>query len=167
MANADTNVCAMGVMPFENWTRNPTIGQLTTQVFTSELIVSGAYNVTPLGELGLFRLRRRILPGELLRSEDYKSMASQLGVDVIVQGRVVEEGVDRSHGGVPTPYLSINIDLYDARTGRLLANSVHRRVGSEYRKIMHYGVVTTSSGLIQKMSQEIISDWSSKGVICR
>lgn len=166
VANGDTSVCTLGVMPFENWTRKSTIAPLATQVFTSELITSDAYNVVQVGEIGFFRLRQRIVPGSLLSADDYATMAEQLGVDVVVQGRVVEEGVERSHGDA-SPYLALNIDIYDARSGTLLLNSVHRRSGAEYRKVMHFGVVTTSSGLMQKMSQEIISDWLSKGVVCR
>lgn len=167
VAEADKNVCSLAVMPFENWTRNPAVAQMATHIFTSELISQKSYAVIQPGEVGLFRLRRRILPGALLLADDYVALTNQLGVDAVVQGRVVEEGSEASHRGDPTPYLAFNVDLYDARTGRLLANSVHHRNGAEYRKIMHFGVVTTASGLAQKMAQEIINDWLSKGVLCQ
>ncbi|NOY12270.1 MAG: hypothetical protein GXP51_00805 [Deltaproteobacteria bacterium] len=167
VASADTNVCRIAVMPFENWTRNSELSLLVSRLFSAELVRSQQFNLVQEGNVGMFLLRHRLLPGALLYKDHYEALNSQLEVDAVVQGRVVDAGTESRYGGTPVPYLSLNIDLYDARTGQLLLNSVHQRWGDDYRKILHFGVVTTSSGLIKKMSQEIINDWFDKGVKCR
>lgn len=163
---AQTNVCSVAVLPFESWARTPETGLVAYRLFNAELIGSEQFNVVPEGDIGLFRLRQRMLPGETLHKSIYNALAAQLSADAAVIGRVVEAGMD-SRGGERVPFVALQVDLYDLRTDQLLLSTVHQRWGDEYRKIMHFGLVTTTSGLLEIMSQEIITDWLSKGVKCR
>lgn len=164
---ADTNVCNIAVLPFENWTRKLAVGSSAYRLFSAELIASKGFNVAAEGDVGLFRLRHRMLPGAMMHKDLYRSLAEQLNVDAVVLGRVVATGVDRRRGTGRVPFVELQVDLYDLRADRMLLSTVHRRWGDEYRKIMHFGLVTTTSGVMQKMSQEIIADWSNKGVMCQ
>ncbi|WP_303720802.1 hypothetical protein [Malonomonas rubra] len=167
MSDADTNICNVAVLPFENWTQKSELTLLAGRMFASQLIQSKAFNTVQEGDVGMFLLRQRLLPGNLLYKEHYAALENQLDIDAVIQGRIVEAGSYSQRGGRRIPLLSLYIDMYDARSGKLLLNSVHQRRGDEYRKVMHFGVVTTNSGLIEKMSREIINDWFSKGVTCR
>lgn len=167
VANADTKVCSVALVPFENWTRRGELAQLGGRIFASELVQNGQYSLVQEGEIGIFFLRQRLMPGTLLYKEHYDSLASQYQADAVILGRIVESGKERRRGGASVPYLSLHVDMYDARSGRLLLNSVHQRWGDDYRKVMHFGVITTQSGLMKKMAQEIINDWVAKGVVCR
>lgn len=166
-AGAETNVCNVAVLPFESWTRTPETGLIAYRLFSSELIGSEQFNVVAEGDVGLFRLRQRLLPGATLHKSIYNAMAEQMSADVAVVGRVVEAGMDSRHGADRVPFVALQVDLYDLRTDQMLLSTVHQRWGDEYRKIMHFGLVTTTSGLLKIMSQEIINDWLSKGVRCR
>ena len=167
VATADTNVCNIAVLPFENWTRKSELSMQASRLFVSKLVQSQHFNLVQEGDVGAFLLRQRLLPGTLLYKDHYEALESQLDLDAVIQGRIVEAGMVNRRGSSRVPYISLHIDMYDARNGQLLLNSVHQRWGDDYRKAMHFGVVTTSSGLLEKMSQEIINDWFTKGVRCR
>lgn len=167
IADADTNICNVAVLPFENWTQKSELTLLAGRMFASQLVQSKAFNTVQEGDVGMFLLRQRLLPGTLLYKKHYAALEDQLDLDAVIQGRIVEAGSYNQRGGRAIPLLSLNVDVYDARNGQLLLNSVHQRRGDDYRKVMHFGVVTTNSGLIEKMSQEIINDWFNKGVSCR
>lgn len=167
VAAAETNICSVAVMPFENWTRKSELSLLASRWLASELVQSQRFNMVQEGNVGMFLLRERLLPGTLLYKDHYDTLDKQMDVDAVIQGRVVDAGMVSRHGSELVPYLSLHVDIYDARTGQLLLNSVHQRWGDDYRKIMHFGVETTSSGLMKKMAQEIINDWFDKGVTCQ
>lgn len=167
MANADLKVCSVALMPLENWTQQKELPQLVGQNLASELIVSKEFSLVQDGDVGMFMLRQRMRPGTHLYREHFAALDDQLKLDAIIQGRIVETGTVIRRGGQKVPFLSLHLDMYDARTGHLLLNTVHRRFGDDYRKVMHFGVVTTKSGLAAKMSQEIIEDWLDKGIRCR
>lgn len=167
VASAETNICNVAVLPFENWTRKSELSLQTGRLFVAALVQQQQFNVVQEGDVGMSLLRQRLLPGALLYNEHYSALENQLNLDAVILGRIVDAGTDSHRGGEPVPFLSLHIDMYDVKTGQLLLNSVHQRWGDDYRKVMHFGVVTTSTGLIEKMSQEIINDWFEKGVTCR
>lgn len=167
VSDAETNVCTLAVLPFENWTPKGELALLGSRLFASELVQSGGFNLIQQGDIGMFFLRQRLMPGSLLYKDHYVELAEQFKIDAVIQGRVVKSGSDSRRGLEPVPFLSLHIDMYDAHTGKLLLNSAHQRWGDDYRKLMHFGLVTTSSGLMKKMAQEIINDWIAKGVVCR
>jgi hypothetical protein len=167
VANAETNICNLAVLPFENWTRRSELSLLSGRIFASQLIQSQRFNMIQEGDVGMFLLRQRLLPGSLLYQDHYDAIGNQLDIDAVIQGRIVEAGSINRRGSGQVPYVSLHIDMYDARSGRLLLNTVHQRWGDDYRKALHFGVVTTNSGLVERMSQEIINDWFAKGVTCQ
>ncbi|SHI54134.1 hypothetical protein SAMN02745165_00353 [Malonomonas rubra DSM 5091] len=167
MAGADTNICSVVLLPFENWTRKQEVALLTERLFTSQLLQTGEFNLVQAGDVGMFFLRQRLRPGSSLFKRHLTDMASQLEVDVVIQGRVVDAGSVRRSGDEKVPFLSLAFNVYDADTGALVLNTVHQRKGDDFRKLMHFGVETTLSGLTEKMSQEIIEDWFNKGITCR
>jgi hypothetical protein len=163
-AKAETDICRIAVMPFENRTRDDQAPTMAYRVFMAELIGTGALEVEPEGDVGLFRLRHRLFPGERLLPAQYADLARQMKVDAIALGRITDIGYDNSRGERDIPYIALQIELFDVRRGHPVLNTIHRRYGDEYRKMMHFGVITTTTGLMARMSQEIIADWLKKGV---
>jgi len=163
-AMAQTDICRIAIMPLENRTRDDQAATMAYRVFMAELIGSGQLEVEPEGDVGLFRLRHRLFPGEMLLPDQYADLARQMKVDAIVRGRISDIGYDNSRGERDIPYIALQFDLFDVRRGHPVLNTIHRRYGDEYRKMMHFGVITTTTGLMGRMSQEIIADWLEKGV---
>ncbi len=163
-AMAETDICRIAIMPFDNRTRDDRAATMAYRVFMAELVGASRFEVEPEGDVGLFRLRHRLFPGEMLLPDQYADLARQMKVDAIVMGRITDIGYDNSRGTLDIPYIALQIDLFDVRRGQPVLNTIHRRYGDEYRKMMHFGVITTTTGLMARMSQEIIADWLKKGV---
>ncbi len=157
-------VCSVAILPFDNWTRQLQAGVIMQRVFHGAMVNSQAVSVRPEGDVSLFRLRHRLLPGALLESFHFSDLREKLEVDAVVQGRLTEAGVVSGRGGEETPFIAIQMDLYDVERGRLVLSTIHKRWGNDYRKVMHFGTVTTVTGLMSKVSEEIIADWLEKGV---
>jgi hypothetical protein len=63
--------------------------------------------------------------------------------------------------------MTISLELLDAQTGRTLSNVHHRRDGNDYLKVMHFGIVTTTTELSHLISKEIIGDLAAKGFVAQ
>ena len=165
MAGAEPErVCRVAVLPFNNWTQQDQAGVTAQRIFHGALVNTGRFEVRPEGDVSLFRLRHRLLPGELLESFHYADLQEKLQVDAVVQGRLTKVGMDLGRGPLPVPVLALQLKLYDVRQERLVLSTLHHRWGDEYRTAMHFGNVTTLTGLMARMSDEIIKDWIEKGV---
>lgn len=158
------NICRVAVLPFENRTRDAEAGTLAYRIFNSELLASGALEAEPEGEVRLFMLRHRLLPGEVLDPSHYADLSQRLGVDAVVTGMVVEIGMDGSRAGESVPFVALQVNMFDARNGQRVLSTFHRRWGDDYRKAMHFGMVKTVTGVLSHLSREVIEDWLKKGV---
>lgn len=161
---APDRVCRIAVLPFENRTRDPEAGTMAYRIFYGELLASGGFEVEPEGEVRLFMLRHRLLPGQLLNSSDFADLQERMSVDAVVTGRVVEVGMDSGKAGEKVPFVSLQIDLFDARSGERLLSTFHRHWGDDYRKTMHFGMVRTVTGVMSRLSREVIDDWLENGL---
>jgi hypothetical protein len=165
MVNAKPyEICRVAVLPFENWTREDQAGVTAQRIFHGALVNSGRFEVRPEGDVSLFRLRHRLLPGELLESFHYTDLQEKLQVDAVVQGRLTRVGMELDRGPTAVPVIAMQMNIYDVQRGKLVLSTLHHRWGDEYRKALHFGNVTTITGLLDKMSDEIIADWIQKGI---
>ncbi len=165
MANSEPQkICRVAVLPFDNWTNEDLAGITAQRIFHGALVNSGRFEVRPEGDVSLFRLRHRMLPGELLEPFHYADLLEKLRIDAVVQGRLTRVGMDIGRGPDDVPVVAMQMKLYDVRRGQLVLSTMHHRWGDEYRKAMHFGTVTTITGLMDRMSDEIIADWIEKGV---
>ncbi len=62
------------------------------------------------------------------------------------------------------PSLAVSIKILDANTGETLWTTYHRRQGSQFRKVMHFGMVNTITSLAQRVSDEVLEQWFRKGL---
>lgn len=157
-------ICRVAVLPFVNETRKPEGSMLAYRIFLNELIASGLYEVEGEGEVRLFLARNKLLPRDLLDASLYADFARQLQVDAVIKGKVTEMDMKEIRGGGAVPYLALQVEMVEARTGRTVLNTYHRRRGDHYRTAMHFGMVRTISGLVARASQEIFDDWRRKGI---
>jgi hypothetical protein len=157
-------ICRIAVLPYENRTRNPEAGTMAYRIFYSELLASGALELEAEGDVRLFMLRNRLLPGQLLTASHYADMVERLEVDAVITGLVSEVGMDSRKAGEDVPFVAMQLDMYDARNGDRILSSFHRRWGDDYRKAMHFGMVKTVTGVMSHLSREVVNDWIEKGV---
>lgn len=157
-------VCRVAVLPFENRTPNPEAGTMAYRIFYGELLASGAFDVEPEGEMRLFMLRHRLLPGQLLNAAHYADLSERMSVDTVISGIVVDVGMDSRKAGEKVPFVSMQIDMFDVRSGQRLLSTFHRHWGDDYRKTMHFGMVRTVTGVMSHLSREVIEDWVDSGM---
>ena len=157
-------VCRVVLLPFVNESRSPQLSTQAYRIFFSEIVKSGLFQVEPEGDLQLFLYRNRIRPNALLDQAFFTSLYQQLEVEGVVVVYIRESNLAAGASGSYNTFISLQVELHDARSGRLLLSSFLRRTGIDYTKVLHFGVVDTVSGLLQRMAQEIITEWQEKGV---
>jgi len=157
-------ICRVAVLPFENRTRNPEAGTMAYRIFYSELLASGALELEEEGEVRMFMLRNRLLPGQLLNAGHYADLVERLEVDAVITGMVAEVGMDSRKAGEDVPFVAMQLDMYDVRNGRRVLSTFHRRWGDDYRKAMHFGMIKTVTGVMSELFREVIDNWREKGV---
>lgn len=163
---ATENVCRVVVFPFVNESKDLGISQLSSRIFRNELVSSGLFIVSSEGAIRNFMTQKKLFLADLreTRTRLYKELGENLQVDAVVRGTVMKSGmVDLGQDG-DVPFVGLKIEIIDVQTGKLLVDTFHQRRGDDYRKIMHVGLVKTKTGLMAKVTEEIIQTWKSKGV---
>lgn len=156
------NICRIAILPFVNESRKPEASMLVYRIFLNELVASGQFIVEPEGEVRLFLTRNRLFPQKLMDASIYAEFARQLQVDAVIRGKVLDYGMKEIQGSEIIPYLTLQVEMFEARTGRMLLNTFHRRNGDDYQTTLHFGTVKTMSGLVTRVAKEIYEDWLAK-----
>lgn len=156
-------VCRVAVLPFSNETRYPVGGLLVYRVFQAELVATRIYEVVSEGDVRKLLIQYRILPGDTPGGEFYEALVKYLGVDAVVEGRVIQMDEVQTEGEVE-PRLAFWVKLRDARTRKVLMTAYNSRKGGDYRKVMHFGVVGSLTELAKRMCDEILVKWRKEGL---
>ncbi len=148
----------VAVLPFLNDSDFDQGGTLVQRVFSSELIKLDSISVSREGDVRSIYRELGIFPYQIPDLEQRRILGSRLKADVLINGRVKVMEEKRS-GRYVNPVLALELHAYDGRTGRTLWTTHHRKKGGEYRTLMHFGMVSTVTGLSRKMSKEILEEW--------
>ena len=159
-AEPPARICRVAVLPFSCSNGDPRLGLKAERIFFSELVQAHLFRVLPEGDIELFFYRNRILPGTAPGTDELRAMREQLEIDAVITGRI--NTIERSPNG-PGYLISLELDLVDTVSGEKIAATFLRRQGSDYRKILHFGLITTVSGLLQQMARDIFQQWRLRG----
>ena len=155
----------MAVMLFTHSTNYRDGGLLFYRIFTAELNRLQEFETVQEGDIRAAYRQIRINPYTgSPTSEQIRIISDYLDVQVVIKGTISEMS-EKMVQGKSVPSMTVKLDLIDAKTGRTLSIVHHRRNGNDYLKVMHFGVVTTTTQLSHLISQEIIEDWTSKGFV--
>lgn len=156
-------ICRIAVLPFTNQIEYKEGGDVFTRVFTSELIAKGNYIVSQEGDVRKILQQMRMFPGETLSSEQIRAVADRLGTQIVITGAILEMRDKTKYGKKLDPSVAVVVRILEASSGRTLWTTYHRTEGSQYRTIMHFGVVNSINALAKKTSAEILAAWQKKG----
>jgi TolB-like protein len=147
----------VAVFPFSDSASDPRMALRAERIFFTELVREKLFDVVPEGDVRLFFRRNQFYPGDFPDSREFAALRRQLRVDAIITGRIDEIGPapGRNAGYV----ISLQINLIDTRSGRKLVATFLRRRGLDYQEIIHFGVITTASGLLRQMAREVYAQW--------
>lgn len=157
--------CKIAILPFYNDSNYPLGDTLLYRVFVNEMGRMGNFELANEGDIRNIYRQMKIYPSQPLDYEQTMIVADRLGVQLIVIGHIVDMAEEKS-GSFVNPILSVNLQIYDANSGRRLWTTYHGREGEQYRKVMHFGVINTISALTQQVSKEIIELWIEEGLRC-
>ncbi len=107
----------VGVMPFQNLTRDNLAADRVRDVFINRLLSTGAVYVQPVGEVARAAARLEIQAPAVPSPEEAIKLGSALKAQAIITGVVQEYGEVRS-GSSSANLISISVQMLEAQTGR-------------------------------------------------
>jgi len=109
----------VGVMPFQNLTRDSLAGDRVRDVFINRLLSTGAVYVVPIGEIARAVARTEVQLPATPPPEDVVKLASTLKAQAIITGAVQEYGEVRS-GSSSANLISVSVQMLEAQTGKII-----------------------------------------------
>lgn len=155
--------CHVAVLPFVNKSNYAQADRIVYKIFMAELLQSTHYRVAQEGDVRKVYRQLRIYPQQTPQTDQIKIMADRLNTQLFIVGTILKAR-EKSSGRAANPELTLMLELVDGASGKTLWSTYHTRDGLQYQKVMHFGLVTTISGLARRMSQEILSLWTKEGL---
>ena len=159
------SICRVAVLPMINKTEYQEGNILFYRVFVSELSRLGNFELSPEGDVRQAFRQIQVLPAVQLPSYDQlRIVGDYLNAEIMI-GTTILEMKDVFSKGEVIPYITVRLDILDAKSGKKLWSVYHRRDGSQYRKVMHFGVITAMTQLAKQVSKGILDILDSKGFV--
>ena len=155
---------SIAVLPFANRSGYDQGAKIVYRLVLVELVQQCNWRVALEGDVFKVYRQMRLKPWDVPDVEQLRVIAVRLGVDTLIVGEVLEMDEKVMPSGV-SPALSLQVRVYDGKSGLLQWSSLYRREGGDYQKMMHFGMVNTVSELGKKMVQEILGVWKEKGLL--
>lgn len=161
---APQDLQSIAVLPFVNRSGYDQGEKIVYRLVLGELAQQCNWRVGLEGDVWKIYRQMRLKTWEVPTFEQLRVIAVRLGVDTLIVGEVLEMDEKVTQSGV-NPALSIQVRVYDGKSGLLQWSSLYRREGGDYQKMMHFGMVNTVSELGKKMVREMLEAWKEKGLL--
>lgn len=163
LAPLPERVCRVAVLPFINRTTYQDGNVLFYRIFISELIRQQDIDLIPEGDVHrAFQNVYLAYGAENPNYDQLRIIGDYLHADILMSG-IILQMTEVDIQGETIPFLTIKLDMLDAKTGRTIMTVNHDIDGAQYRKIMHFGLITTITQLAIQMSDEILAGLNSEG----
>lgn len=159
----EMKMCKVALLPFLNNSKFDQGNIVVQRIFAVEMGRILNMDVAREGDVRKIYREMRIYPNQLPNIEQLKILGSRLEVDGLISGRVVQMRENFGTRSV-NPELTLNLQIHDAATGRLLLSTYYTKEGRDYRTVMHFGLINTVTELSQIVSGEILEMWRSQGI---
>lgn len=153
--------CRIAVLPFVNRSSYPLADAIAYRVLMSKLVATNQFDVAQEGDVREAFQFLRIGYGQQPDMEQLRILGDYLRIKLFVVGEVLELAEPREISAGPN--MAVLIKIIDSRTGQVLWSTYHKRSGDYYRKIMHYGVIGTVTGLADQIFKEVVELWIKEG----
>lgn len=164
LAPLPESICRIAVMPSINKTEYRDGDVLFYRVFTSELSRDTEFDLVQEGDIRKVFRQIGLSPG--LQLPDYDQLriiGDHIKSDILLSS-VILQMQEVSLKGENIPFMTVKVDILDSKTGKTLWSIYHMGDGTQYRKAMHFGVITTITQLSRQISEEIIVKLHSEGL---
>lgn len=159
------NIQRLLILPFVNESDEERFEIAATQICQNQCYQHG-FEIVNYGDFRTFLQRKRLLLSQLTEEgtpQLFADLALELQVDALIRGKILAVNYKQVQGE-SLPEISLQLDLLRATDGKLLANTFLTGYGDNYRTLMRFGVLRTSTQLLSQMIDIIINNWYDKGV---
>jgi len=156
-------ICRVAVLPFINNSEYNEGDLIAYRIFSSELVRTGKFQLAQEGDVRRIYQQLLLFPNQLPRLEQLRIIADRLDAQILITGTIVEMS-EKNTGNNVNPTLTLNLQILDAESGRTLWLTHHKQEGKQYRKVMHFGLINTITGLVRIVSDEILELWYANGL---
>jgi hypothetical protein len=118
----------VGVMPFQNLTRDTLAADRIRDLFINGLLSTGALYVVPVGEVARAVARVEIQSPATPSPEEVIKLSAALKAQAVITGAVQEYGELRS-GSTSANVVSISVQMLEGQTGRVVWNASSTKGG--------------------------------------
>jgi len=147
----------LGVLPFRNLTNDRLAGEKITGIFITELLMIKRFEVVEPGQFR--RTARDILTGSLesgeWKAENIARLGTTAGVQGIITGTVREYEMIRI-GQTQYPLVTIDVELIDAETGRVVWMVSHTKKGGPNLPVISLGETYTLGEMAQEVCHDVV-----------
>ncbi len=156
--------CSVGILPLVNRSGYIQGDRILYRVLIAQLVEQRSWRVALEGDVRRIYRELRLRPWIQPSPEEMKIIASRLGVDLLIGGEILEMK-EQVEGDWVNPRLKMQLQVYNSKEGTLQWSTYHARQGTDYRKLMHFGLSNTVSQLGKKMIKEILGLWEEQGLL--
>jgi hypothetical protein len=151
--------CRIAVLPFVNNSEFSAGGNMATRILQSQLNGLDNVELVQEGDIRNYYQQLSVYPGQRLTFEEQQILARNLDIQFFIDGTVIAmaDGRDDQQNG--TPLFVVEINVIDAGQGRDVATVYHRRQGSDYCQVLHFGCLNTLTELVYQTFKEVLQKW--------
>lgn len=162
-AQVPVAACSVAVLPIVNQSDYDQGGTILHRLLLSALLNERPWRLALEGDVRRIYRELHLRPWQQPTPDQIRVLGSRLEVDLLIGAKIItmEEQIK---GGKLNPRLKIELQVYDGAEGTLLWSTYHSRKGTDYRKLMHFGLSNTVSELGKKMLKEILILWKEEGM---
>jgi hypothetical protein len=162
--NTSVQSCSIGILPIINRTDFNQGDKIIYRVMLSQFVQQHTGRIALEGDISDLYRELHINPWTQPTVEQMQIIASRLGVNILIGGEILEmrEPMEGSH---INPHLKIQLQAYNGEDGTILWSTYHERQGTDYRKIMHFGLNSSVSQLSNNIIEEILKSWKEEALL--
>ena len=116
-------VCRVVLLPFVNESKSLALDVQAYRIFLAEIVRSEVFKVVPEGDLKHFLYRNRIRTDAIWDRNLVATLSRQLEVDGALVVYIRESNLVQGSYGSKHTFISLQVELYDTDSGRLLLSS--------------------------------------------
>lgn len=158
------DACSVGVLPLINKSGYGQGELVLYRILLSQLVGQRTWRVALEGDVRKIYRELKLRPWHSPNPEQMQIIASRLGVDILIGGEILEME-ERVVGERINPRIKLHLQVFNGKDGTLHWATYHSRQGTDYRKLMHFGLSNSVSQLGKKIIQEILTLWEKEGLI--
>lgn len=153
------------VLPFSNSSDEKYLGEIATQICQEHLFNRGIKLVNR-GDLRIYLQRHHLFLSQLTDEASpqvFADLARELQITTLVKGKIITAKYQEIQGE-RLPVISLQLELLNATNGKLIVSSFLTGHGKDYRTLLRFGVLRTTTQLLNRMISEITDNWANQGV---